>query len=249
LAPGVALAGCAEDAHAGLAGLTDDELIGVLRAWARQESWAQARKLATVAELARRRPAEGTPPGPSGELPANLSEFTADEIALALTLTRRSAGAQLDLALALAERPAIAVALEAGAIDLLKVRVIIDGITGLAPEHAAAVEAAVLPEAPGMTSGQLRAAVASAVLAADPNAARKRREEDLKDARVECWADPAGTANLAGRDLPSAETLAADQRLGLIARAWKKQLAVAWKHADPDGHLRRPAAGTDRPRA
>jgi hypothetical protein len=38
LAPGVALAGCADDAHAGLGGLTDDELIGVLRAWARQES-------------------------------------------------------------------------------------------------------------------------------------------------------------------------------------------------------------------
>ena len=31
LAPGVALAGCAEDAHAGLSGLTDDELVGVLR--------------------------------------------------------------------------------------------------------------------------------------------------------------------------------------------------------------------------
>jgi hypothetical protein len=93
LAPGLALAGCAEDAYAGLAGLTDDELIGVLRAWARQESWAQARKLAAVAELARRRPADRTPPAPAGRFPATLSEFTADEVALALTLSRRSAGA------------------------------------------------------------------------------------------------------------------------------------------------------------
>ena len=66
LAPGVALAGFADDAHAGLGGLTDDELIGVLRAWRRQTSWSQARELAAIAELARRRPADRTPPGPSG---------------------------------------------------------------------------------------------------------------------------------------------------------------------------------------
>jgi hypothetical protein len=249
LAPGVALAGCADDAHAGLAGLTDDELVGVLRAWARQESWAQARKLAAVAELARRRPAEDTPPASPGRFPASLSEFVAEEVALALTLTRCSAGAQLCLALELAARPAIAAALEAGQIDLPRTRVIIDGIAGLASGHAAAVEAAVLPEAPGMTSGQLRAAVARAVLAADPDAARRQREEDLKDARVECWTDPAGTANLAGRSLPCAETLAADQRLGQIARVWKKQLAAAWKQADPTGELPRPTAGADLLRA
>ena len=249
LAPGVALAGCAEDAHAGLAGLTDDELVGVLRAWARQESWVQARKLAAVAELARRRPADRTPPASPGHFPVVLSEFTVDEVALALTLTRRSAGVQLDLALALATRPAIAALLEAGQIDLLRVRIIIDGIAGLAEGHAAAVEVAVLPEAPGMTSGQLRAAVAQAVLAADPDAARRQREEDLKDARVECWTDPAGTANLAGRSLPCAQTLAADQRLGQIARTWKKQLAAAWKQVGPDQAEHRPAAGADLLRA
>src|SRR5215469_16258147 len=249
LAPGLALAGFADDAHAGLAGLTDDELIGVLRAWRRQASWAQARELAAIAELARRRPADRTSAWPSAKFPAGVSEFAADEVALALTLTRRSAGAQLDLALALAARPGTAAMLEAGEIDLLKARVIIDGITGLAPGHAAAVEAAVLPEAPGMTSGQLRAAVAHAVLAADPDAARRNREEQLKDARVECWTDPAGTANLVGRSLPCAQTLAADQRLGQIARAWKKQLGAAWKYASPDGELPRPAAGTDLLRA
>ena len=106
-----------------------------------------------------------------------------------------------------------------------------------------------LPDAPGMTSGQLRAAVARAVLAADPDAARGQREEDLKDARVECWTDPAGTANLAGRSLPCAETLAADKRLCRIAAAWKKQIAAAWRQADPEGELSRPAVGIDLLRA
>ena len=39
------------------AGASDDELIGVLGSWQRQESRAAARKLAVIAELIRRRPA------------------------------------------------------------------------------------------------------------------------------------------------------------------------------------------------
>jgi hypothetical protein len=100
-----------------------------------------------------------------------------------------------------------------------------------------------------MTSGQLRAQVARAVLAADPDAARKQREEDLKQARVECWTDPAGTASLAGRNLPSAGALAADRRLGQIAAAWKKQIRAAWKQAGPDQEQPRPPAGMDLLRA
>src|ERR1700759_851269 len=40
--------------------LSDDELIGVLRAWRRLESWSSAGPLAVAAELARRRPADRT---------------------------------------------------------------------------------------------------------------------------------------------------------------------------------------------
>jgi hypothetical protein len=227
LIPGVALAGFADDAHARLPGLTDDELIGVLRAWRRQESWAQARELAVVAELARRRPAEDAPAPADGEFPEQLSEFLAAEIAVALTMTGVAAGRQLDLALDLAERPATAASLESGQIDLPRARIIIEGVAVLAGDHAAAVEDAVLPRAPEMTTGQLRAAVARAVLAADPQAARQRREEAQQHARVECWSDPEGTANLVGRCLPPAEVLAADKRLCQVAASWKKQGAIA----------------------
>jgi uncharacterized protein DUF222 len=223
----VALAGFADDAHARLGALTDDELIGVLRGWQRQISWSQARKLDAMAELARRLPADGTAAASPGRFPRNPSEFIPDEVALALTLTRRAAGVELSLAIDLAYLPATAATLEAGQIDLIRARIIAEGVGGLEPAHAAAVEAAVLPGAPVMTSGQLRAAVARAVLAADPDAARRDREERLTEARVECWTDPTGTANLAGRDLPSAPALAADKRLGQIARAWKKQDAAA----------------------
>ena len=254
LAPGPVLGWCADRAHARLGSLTDDELIGVLRGWWRQTSWAQARALGAVAELARRRPGEllrGEPPPPAGPggIPARLSEFLPDEIAMALTLTQIAAGTQVKHALELAARPATAAALEAGRIDLRKARVILDAVAPLSGEHAAAVEAAVLPEAPAQTTGELRIAVTRAVLALDPDAVRRRREEAQQDARVEAWTDPDGTATLAGRSLPPAEVLAADKRLCTVAAWWKKQIRAAWKRADPDGVLARPEHGTDLLRA
>jgi hypothetical protein len=226
LAPGVSLAGFADDAHRRLADVDDDALIGVLRGWRRLASWAQARELATITELARRRPAGNAPPAPPGQLPAQLSEFVADEVALALTLTSRAADAELGLALGLADRPATFAALEAGRIDLTRAKIIIEGVSTLDARHADAVEAAVLPRAPGLTTGQLGAAVTRAVLAVDPQAARRRRKDTEKCARVDCWPEPYGTASLAGWHLPSAQALAADKRLCQIAAAWRKQGAA-----------------------
>src|SRR5579875_2614279 len=213
---GVTLAGLAEDAHASLGQIDDDCLTGIIRAWRRSSSWAAARELAAAAELARRRPTDG--------LPGSGREYVADELAAALTLTVRAAQEERDLAWQLANLlPATLTALSEGRIDLPKARVIATGTAELDPGHAAAVEAAVLPKAPGQTTGQLRAAVARAVLAADPDAARRQRAAAQARAHVSCWSGPAGTGHLEGHDLPAAQTLAADARLTQIATAWKKQ--------------------------
>jgi hypothetical protein len=224
LAAGLPLAGFAADAHDRLSQVTDDELIGVLRAWRRVTSWAAASELAAVAELARRRPADGSPPAAPGRLPVNVSEFVPEEVAAALTLTGRVAEDEVTLALDLAgQLAATGSALAAGRIDLAKAKIIAAGVVTLTAAHAAAVQAAVLPDAPDLTTGQLRRAVARAVLAADPGAADRQREEDLQNARVDCWPDPTGTASLAGYHLPAAAVLAADARLTRIARLWRKQ--------------------------
>jgi hypothetical protein len=99
--------------------------------------------------------------------------------------------------------------------------VIADEVTGLDDEHAAAVEQAITSSAPGQTTGQLRAAARRAVMTADPSAARRRKERAQQDARVERWAEHAGTAALAGRDLPPASVLAADQNLTALAKQLK----------------------------
>ena len=149
----------------------------------------------------------------------------ADELACALTLTRRGAENLADRAARLAgcrDRGGAAL----GRIDVPKALAIIDGVAGPDPGVAHAVEDKVLAKAPGQTTGELRAAVRRAVLAADPPPARRRREEAQKDARVELWDEPAGTKALAGRDLPPAEVLAADKRISAIAPELKNRGAA-----------------------
>jgi hypothetical protein len=217
LAPGAVLAASAQNAWAdGLETMSDDALVGVLRAWRRLAAWATAGELAAVAELDRRRQAEVA----AGADP-HLAEHVADELAVSLTLTNRSADALLDFACGLARLPLTRAALAAGRIDRAKALVITEGVSGLADTHAAAVESAVIGRAPGQTSGQLRAATQRAVLAMDPAAAERRRQEARKDARVEVWDERSGTAALAGRDLPPADVLVADKRIDALARHLK----------------------------
>jgi hypothetical protein len=217
LAPGPALAGFVANACADEPGrLSDDALVGVLQAWRRLASWAAAGEFAAVAELDRRRWAEVD----AGADP-HLAGHVGDELAAALTLTTRSADALLDIACGLARLPLTREALAAGRIDRVRALVITEGVSGLSDAHAAAVESAVIGRAPGQTSGQLRAATQRAVLAVDPAAAERRREEARKDARVEVWNERRGTAALAGRDLPPADVLAADKRIDALARQLK----------------------------
>ena len=295
LRPGPALAGMADRVHtSALRLVSDDELTGMIKAWRRLTSWATARELSAIAEMARRSPeevsdtplarrikarraasdpeaakradatrtspADGAGAGPAGQaapdaevnsaaqrapvadtgsaahaeacadgqsgaesdFPEVISPFASYELALALTLTGRSADAHLGFAIDLATKlPKTAAALEAGEIDIVRARIIAEATNVLSKEHTAAVEDLIFPRAGQQTSGQLRAALARAVLSADPDAARRRREEAQRDARVLRWREDAGTAALCGRDLPSAEVLAADQRISARARELK----------------------------
>ncbi|MFI5068420.1 MAG: DUF222 domain-containing protein [Streptosporangiales bacterium] len=183
-------------------------------------SWAQARELAAVAELARRRgvalaPQPGRPP--ADQLKAN---FAPNEIALALTLTGCSADYWMSLAVSLDSRlPATLATLAGGKIDLARAKLIDQYTTVLDDDQARMVEARVLPKAERQTTGQLRAALLRAVLAVDPAAAERRRKEAERNARVELTGEPEGTASLLGRFLPAAQASAAWSRIDMIAKA------------------------------
>ena len=148
--PGPTLAGAADTAAGldrGYAGVSDDELVGVLTAWQRTESWAAAGRLSAAAELARRRPATGKDHATRGGNPAPWGKFCADEVAAALSVSRRAAEKTTAVAHDLATRlPLTRQALHEGCIDAYKAQVIAEATRCLDVAAAAAAEAAIVPD-------------------------------------------------------------------------------------------------------
>jgi hypothetical protein len=211
--PGCAGLAVAADAAAedGFAGVSEAELVGVMCGWDRVEAHAHARKLAAIAELARRNP---------GELDA---EFTADQVACALGESRARADSLIGIAQSFEARlPGTAAALEDGVISRYKAEIIDRATALLEDDEARAAEQEVLDRAARLTPGALRAAIARAVIKAAPKKAKERRETAAKDMRVERWLQDTGNAALMGCELPPAEALAADEQITARARELKK---------------------------
>jgi hypothetical protein len=94
-----------------------------------------------------------------------------------------------------------------------KAQIIANATGPLDPAEARAAEAKVLDRAARLTPGALRAAIARAVIEVAPEKAKERRETAAKFARVERWREDSGNVALAGRELPSDEVLAVDERI------------------------------------
>ena len=125
------------------------------------------------------------------------------------------------LARGLSRLPAITAALSAGVIDRARAEVFVTELSALSNINANAIAAAFWRAAADLTTGQLRAALRSMVLAIDPDSARRRAESGRSDARVEAWQEGSGNGALCGRELPAAEVLAADKRIDTMARSLK----------------------------
>ena len=221
LPPGPDLAYLAAGTDAGRAELGESQLIGVLCAWQRLISWAQAGQAATVTTLVRRRDAQAR----ELDRPA-LAEHVSDEIAAALRLTGRSASQLLFMADGLDRLPEVYASLQRGEIDWAKACLFVDQLAGLSDEDAREIAAALLGRAGGMTSGQLRAALTHAVLAHDPAAAEKRRKDARADSGVHTWTETSGNAALAGRELAATDVIHASVRLTAFARWLRKHGAT-----------------------
>lgn len=222
---GPVLAEFAQDAaDAGLHRLTDDELVGLIGAARRMASWQAAAELSAIAELDSRRRREAARPDRSGSgevVSSQVSERVSAEVAAALTLTGRNADGLLALARDLARLTEVRARLSAGRIDLAKARVFASELSPLPDLAARRIAARYLDRASDWTTSELRRALRAAVLSADPDAARRRARKARDDARVETWQEGSGNAALGGRELPAAETIAADARISRIARALK----------------------------
>jgi hypothetical protein len=221
LAPGPDLA--AWLASAPVAGLDDGDLAAVAGSWRRVASWAQARELAAVAQIAARAAArdEKIGTGPDGR-PARIPVSAAAEVALELTMSQYGASAWSDLAVELEWRlAATGAALAAGVIDVPRARLIAEATGMLTDQNARAVENMVLPAAGEQTTGMLRATLRRAVISVDPRGAEERRKQAERQAKVVLYPDEHNTATLAGQRLPAVLAAAAMARLNAIARAMK----------------------------
>ncbi len=187
-----------------------EELVAELRKSHRQIGQLQAhfyRQLVAVADAV------------AEAVPEVGYEYAADEVAAALTWTRRRAEAELNFAWELSDLPAVGDALAAGEIDLAKTKTIVYGLTGIDSELAKQAAGKILERASRQTTGQIRARLRRLLLEVNPQAAADRYQAGLKDRKVVSDANDDGTANLHLYNVaPDQATLAFD-RIDHYARA------------------------------
>jgi hypothetical protein len=197
--------------------LSDADLIDTITGFERITSWAGARQAQLLAEFARRRCADYSPPDRS-ETPARIGGYAPDEVALALRWSRIAATGRLVMAQALARSlPGTLAAWQSGRLDARKAAAITETSYLLPPEQHGALEERVLPRAGAQTLAQLRAALARAVLALDPEGAAARHAQRRTERRVVLSAEEDGMASLWAL-LSAPDATAAYQRLGELAR-------------------------------
>ena len=215
LGPGAVLAGLSEQAFGhGLGSLPDDALVGLVRVSRRLAAWQDGVEMAAVAELDARRMAAAARPGSS-----RASEHVAEELALALVLTGRSADVLLGLAREMVRLPMVVAGLLDGSIDRARAEVFAEELSALDAAPARTVADAFADRAGSLKTAQLRRGLRAMVLLIDPDAARRRARKARGEARVESWQELSGNGALAGRELSAADMLAADARITAIAKA------------------------------
>jgi hypothetical protein len=200
----------------GRVALSDQDLLRVMRARQRLVAYQQAQLLADMHALATR-------PGDVGLLPdpeLERRDWAEVEIAFALGWSAVAAGVQLSLAHDMIARlPAVFAALQRGGIDMPRARVVCDAVVGLDEAVARRVVDEIIDEAPGLTTGQLRARLRRLVIAADPAAAAARAAEKVAGRRIEARLTDDSLGELHGYDLPPHRVAAAMERLTAIAVA------------------------------
>jgi hypothetical protein len=206
MAPGALLAAIVDTVTgkdgSGLAGCSDDQLMGIISAARRQQSRSAWTEMAAIVEFARR---AGT--GVEGE-------FAADELAFELHMSQPSAADQMDFATTVAKRlPKTFAALAAGRIHPIHLRIIEEQTRYLTDADAAKADAILAESAPGQTYGELRYAARKLVLTLDPDIARKRKEAARRETHVRRFQEESGNAGMVARELPSDEVLASWQHV------------------------------------
>jgi hypothetical protein len=159
---------------------------------------------------------------PEPELPG-VSQSFPTEPSVVLNCGRRTAANLAQRAWTYrAQLPATWAALAAGVLDEARAKVLANVLQHTAPGIARAVEARLLPEAPQLSTGRLRARALAMLLELDADAVDKRREEAQRQADVRTYPSHVDGMSTLAADLPtpvSAECLDTIDRLAAMLKA------------------------------
>jgi hypothetical protein len=218
--PSPFLAALTEQAVGDVAGLSDAELVGVLRASRRQVAREHYKQALAAAEFGRRRRAEFEAALARG-VPAGCAAggFPGEELAIELVVSRAEAGHLTDDAIDLTTRlPRTLAAMAAGLVDAERAGWIAMYTRSLTPADTARADEVLAREAPELHVEQLARKAAALEMKLNPDAVQARRERAKRDGqRVEARRETSGNASLAGRELDVADVLASKSYLDAIA--------------------------------
>jgi len=199
--------------------LNGHDAVRLMQAEARLESSFAASKLATMAAVAHCPP--GNPDSPV-ERSTDEIQYAADEIAPALTLTRRAAESQLNQALALqGALRRVWDRFAGGGLSFHKVREFIRTLEHHDQSLIDDVLNRCLDAASQLTTGQLRARLHRLVLEADPAGLAHSMEEGLRDREVVSHQNPDLTGSIGILSSHPSDVAAALSNLDRIARSLK----------------------------
>ena len=215
IAPGLYLAAILESVDSQI--LTGYDLVRYVQASDRLNSHERAGYYKAIGELA-----HSYDPDTNERHPV-ANEFASEELQAALAKTRRSSDLEIDLALDLRHRlPDVARALDTGEIDLARAKVFAQEASTLDPELISGVVGPILARAGGLTTGQLRARLQKAVVAADPQAAEGKYQAGVEGRQVNVYPNPDLTGTISITNIASNDALLASEHLHTLALGLKR---------------------------
>lgn len=162
------------------AGAEVNVLVEAIAAWERVIAWAGAQQAQLITAFTT---CEGT---------RTPLRFLIDHLASRLAVSRRAAEIKVDLADTLDLLPPVAELMTTGAIDATKARAIGDETTLIPQQHRDAVLDRVLPDAPSLTTPQIRQRIRQAAALTDPAHQERRLKRETERRAVTMT--PAGPA-------------------------------------------------------
>jgi hypothetical protein len=220
LPPGPVLAALTETAVVDVTRLSDGQLIGVLQAARRQENREAWKKALVIAEFARRRTAEFEAAAALG-VPVHCrpGQFPGEELAMELLAGPVRTSHAIDDATDLATRlPVTLAGMAAGLIDEARAGVIALHTRSLSPDDTALADEILADLAPALRLDQLIRKAAALEMKLAPEAVKARREHARQTRqRVEVRREESGNASVAGREMDTADALAAKAHIHALA--------------------------------